>query len=447
MGAPLYEALLKQAEKKRLRFCMPGHKDGVLFDGEKIYKMDTTELADTDNLHWPSGVISEAQRLAACAFGAKRSYFLINGSSCGIMAMFAATLNPESYVLIDRNCHLSVIHALAFCGAKAQFLSAPYSINENRFDALIAENVSRALDDNPNIKAVFVTSPSYYGICHDLSALVQVAHEHGAYLLVDEAHGAHFAFSERLPQTALECGADLTVQSVHKTLPALTQSAILHVGNENLIKKIEPALRLFQTTSPSYLLMSHIDRAREIMQSQPQRLEQLIDWIEEIFGISPSNDKDVTRLRFHFDNMTGFEASDWLFKKNILVEMADITSVVCILTVADTKEGLIKLKKAVDEIAALPGKRPQTVKFPCHTPRFKTGIRQAFFGEAESVPLCHAVGMTVKEAVVVYPPGVPTLIPGAVITGEDIQYIKRMRELGAEVHGLDGECVRCLKRP
>lgn len=447
MSAPLYEALIKKAQEESLRFCMPGHKAGALYeDSSHLYKMDTTELADTDNLHHPKGIILEAQRLAACAFGAKKSFFLVNGSSCGIMAMLWATCANKK-VLVDRNCHLSVIHALAFCGAEAVFITPEYDVQNGRFSKILPGTLTRALEKNPDAAAVFVTSPSYYGTCQDLASLAKAAHAHGAYLLVDEAHGAHFAFSERLPETALLCGADITVQSVHKTLPALTQSAILHAGNEELVEKIEEAARLFQSTSPSYLLMAHIDKARQIMEEEPSRMEQLIDWIEEIFGEKPRPDRDITRLVFKFDNMSGFTAAERLREKNIIVEMADAVSVVCIATVSDTKEALVCLKKAVDELRQEPGERPKQIAFPTHEPEFRMTVRDAFFAEEKFVPLNEAVGEIAKEAVVVYPPGVPTLVPGAKVTQSDINYVKDMLALGAEVHGIRDGRVRVVKRP
>ncbi|MGE4282571.1 MAG: aminotransferase class I/II-fold pyridoxal phosphate-dependent enzyme, partial [Clostridia bacterium] len=246
-NTPLYDALKAYSKKNMIPFHMPGHKLGAGFPEQfrdSFLDIDLTELPDTDDLHAPEGPIEEAQKLAAEAFGARQTFFLVNGSTCGIQTMIAGVCNPGDILIVDRNCHLSVIHSLILCGVIPQYIYPEYISDLDFIGGINPHEVEEALKKHPDAKGVFITCPTYHGICSDIKTIADIVHRYDKMLLVDEAHGAHFCFHPSLPQGALHAGADICVQSAHKTLPALTQSALLHVNSFNIdLQRIKRCLK------------------------------------------------------------------------------------------------------------------------------------------------------------------------------------------------------------
>ena len=268
--APLFEAVEAYRKRRPGYFCIPGHRyeRGISAlwrreAGDAIFSYDLTEASGLDDLHKPEGAIRKAQKLLAELYGAKRSYFLVNGSTCGNEAMLLATLRPGDKVLVPRNAHKSVLMGLVLSGAEPVWMMPEYLEDWGLWGEMRPQTVERALVEHPDCRAVCVVSPTYQGFCSDLQAIAEVCHSHGALLLVDEAHGGHLYFSQDFPDGALTQGADLCVQRFHKVTGALTQSSVLHIGSDQIAPEdVEAALKLVQSTSPSYLLMISLDLAR-----------------------------------------------------------------------------------------------------------------------------------------------------------------------------------------
>lgn len=261
---PLLDAIKIWASRPHAPFYTPGHKQGEgiaapLADllGKAVFRTDLTELADLDNLFAPQGAIQQAQQLAAAAFGASQTWFLVNGSTCGIEAAILATCNPGDKIILPRNVHSSAIAGLILSGAIPIFLNPEYDPILDIAHSVTPHTVKSALQQHPDAKAVMIVYPTYYGVCGDIKAIAQITQQYNIPLLVDEAHGAHFTFHPQLPTPALAAGADLTVQSIHKTLGAMTQASMLHIqGNRIDSERISKALQLVQSTSPSYVLLA-----------------------------------------------------------------------------------------------------------------------------------------------------------------------------------------------
>jgi arginine/lysine/ornithine decarboxylase len=263
-----------------IAFHTPGHKQGAGMEsefrvlvGHGALRMDLTELDELDDLHHPEGVIAEAQTLAAEAFGAEATYFLVNGATAGIHAMVGAVCNPGDALIVPADAHPAVAGGMTLAGARPVFLSVPPDHDGHLAPAVTPEAVAAALSAHPEARAVLVTSPTPFGVCADLAAIAQLCHALGKPLLVDESHGAHFHFHRGLPPSAMACGADMAVQATHETLPALAQAAMLHMRGERVSRpRVRNVLQLIQSSSPNYLLMASLDTARRQMAVNGQGL-------------------------------------------------------------------------------------------------------------------------------------------------------------------------------
>ena len=277
---PLFDAMVALAESRKVSFHTPGHKSGKgistrfrKFVGPKIFSIDLTTLDEVDSLQKPVGVIKDAQRLAALAYGADRSYFLINGTSGGVHAMLATTCRPEETVLVSRNAHKSVITGLILSGASPSYFSPAFSSTLQLAVNVTLDDVKTASTRAPEARTLFLTSPNYYGLCADLAPIVKYAHEKNMTVLLDEAHGPHFHFHKDLPISGLDAGADLIVQSTHKIIGGMTQASMLHANEKRIdLDRLAQNLRFLQTTSPSYILMASLDLARMQMATEGEKL-------------------------------------------------------------------------------------------------------------------------------------------------------------------------------
>ena len=282
---PLVEKLINHTEKGPVSFHVPGHKGSSAIMGagarlwERALQYDLTELPGLDNLHCPAGVIRDAQRLAAEAYGADHTYFLVNGSTAGVLASMLAATRPGDTVIVDRGCHSSVYNGLVLGRLNPVYIRRQVDPATGIPLSADAAEVERAFEKTRRAKAVVITNPTYYGICSDIRTIAATAHKNGALLIVDEAHGAHLRFWSGLPDSSLDTGADLVVQSAHKTLPAMTQGSWLHVKGGGVDKeRLERMLGMLQTTSPSYVIMASLDNARHAMQKEGA------GYLEEVLG-------------------------------------------------------------------------------------------------------------------------------------------------------------------
>ncbi|HAC63990.1 MAG TPA: lysine decarboxylase, partial [Cyanothece sp. UBA12306] len=374
VNLPLIEALITSINQQNGVFYAPGHKKGQGISpalanllGKRAFRADLPELPELDNLFAPSGVIQKAQELASETFGADRTWFLVNGSTCGIIASILATCGPGDKIILPRNIHQSAIAGLILSGAVPIFLNPEYDPNWDLVHSITPDALERALMENSDVKAVLIVYPTYHGICGDLSAIATITHHYDIPLLVDEAHGGHFAFHPNLPGSALSLGADLTVQSTHKVLGAMTQASMLHLqGNRIEPQRINQALQLIESSSPSYLLLASLDGARQQMALQGKELlsqtlelatiaRQEISEIEGLSILSLEQPKlgfqqlDITRLTINITSLglSGFEVDELLHQQlGVTAELPMLCHLAFIISIGNTKEDIKQLIKA-----------------------------------------------------------------------------------------------------
>jgi arginine decarboxylase len=484
---PLLTALEKIAQHPHAGFYTPGHKQGQgafpplrHLIGELALQADLPELPGLDNLFAPQEVILQAQELAAAAFGAAQTWFLANGSTCGIQAAILATCQPGDKILLPRNCHRSAIAALVLSGAVPVFGQPEYEADWDIAHTLSLATVQDAVNCHPDMKAVMLLHPTYYGVCGELGAIAQFLHQRGIPLLVDEAHGAHFAFHADLPPSALSLGADVTVQSIHKTLGSLTQSSMLHLGEGRwreaaVVKqwgdRLTQALQLVQSTSPNYLLLASLDAARQQMVLEGQQLMQrAIDLakmarshLSQIPGLrvldvpNPLPGRqcmDVTRLTVDVRGLgiTGFEADERLHGEfGVTVELPSLHHLTGIISLGNTEEDIQQLVQGFQALAQdCPVAQPPqgTVAQAWRslpTPEMVCSPRDAFFAPSCTVPIHAAIAQVSAELVCPYPPGIPILVPGERITPEAIAYLQTILQSGGILTGCADSSLQTLK--
>lgn len=462
MSTPLYDALMEYVKKETVPFHMPGHKQGRVLPKEYIEnlaKIDLTEVPGLDNLHNPDGAILEAEKLAAKAFGSKQAFFLVNGSTAGIYAAMYAVLNPTDKVLVMRNSHKSVYNGVVLTQSIPVYLLPEIDYENGIAMGIDVEKLEEVLQKERDVKAVVVTHPNYYGFCSDIEKIVDIVHKYGKILIVDEAHGAHFPFSNNLPKTSIKAGADIVVQSLHKTLTSFTQTSILHLNSDRVdVDRLKYSLSLFQSTSPSYILMSSIDMAREYMEKEgKKRLEEVIQLAlyvrreidkmegirclgEDIVGRYGIVDFDVTKLTISVKNLgiEGPEAEDFLRREcNIQVEMSDVYNILAMVTVGDDEkrvkmllEGLKKLSKNRKRV-----KFGDRILFPS-LPEMELTPSEAVRKKKVRVPFEKAEGAISADFVTPYPPGVPLICPGERIEKDMVKYIEVLYNKGIKVLGI-----------
>ncbi|HEY9780961.1 MAG TPA: aminotransferase class I/II-fold pyridoxal phosphate-dependent enzyme [Leptolyngbyaceae cyanobacterium] len=487
---PLLDALWKCANKDRAPFFTPGHKQGKgisqrLSDrfGAAIFRADLPELPELDNLFAPQEAILAAQQLAAAAFGAEQTWFLVNGSTCGVEAAILATCGAGDKIILPRNIHYSAIAGLILSGAIPIFVYPEYAPALEIAHSITPDGVASALAQHPDAKALMMVYPTYYGVCGDVSAIASLTHQYNIPLLVDEAHAAHFAFHPELPTPALTAGADLSVQSIHKVLGAMTQASMLHVqGNRVNIDRVSKALQLLQSTSPSYLLLASLDAARQQMALQGKELMartlQLADdarnRISQIPGLSVLQlvetpgfvALDKTRLTVTVSGLglTGFEADEILHQElGVTAELPSLQHLTFIITLGNTASDIERLVQAFITLARMraggaekaggtEGEKPlasQPLTFTLQPSSFTVhpslSPREAFFAPTETLPIKQTSDRISAELVCPYPPGIPVLIPGEVITPEAIDYLQKIKTLGGYISGCADPNLNQLK--
>ncbi|WP_392482683.1 aminotransferase class I/II-fold pyridoxal phosphate-dependent enzyme [Nostoc sp. C110] len=485
---PLLDALKANAARPHAPFYTPGHKLGKgisqpLADllGKAIFRADLTELADLDNLFAPQGVIQAAQQLAAQAFGASQTWFLVNGSTCGIEAAILATCGTGDKIILPRNVHSSAIAGLILSGAIPIFLNPEYDPVLDIAHSITPNAVESALQQHPDAKAVLTVYPTYYGVCGNLSAIANITHQYNIPLLVDEAHGAHFAFHPELPTPALAAGADLTVQSIHKVLGAMTQASMLHIqGNRIDCDRINKALQLVQSTSPSYLLLASLDAARQqmalhgkmLMSRTLQLANEARTKISQIPGLSVLQilsppyqgglggspgfmALDETRLTVTVSGLglTGFEADEILDEKfAVTAEFASLQHITFIISLGNTPADIKQLVQGFTTLAQEYRRTNLNVTNPNGQNLLTTqeytlhsSPREAFFAVSETLPLAQTSDRICAEIICPYPPGIPVLMPGEIITKPVLDYMQQIQAMGGFISGCNDSSLKTLK--
>ena len=449
----LQETLGTYARENPARFHMPGHKGRGLsgFWRDELQLWDVTELSNTDNLHAPQGAIAEAQNSMAKAYGAKASFFVVNGGTNAVQAMILA-LEEEDKLLLARDCHRSAVSGAALRGIETSYISPRYDEASGLLGMVTPEDLDFALTQT-GATAVLVTTPNAYGLCADVAGLAQAAHRHGALLMIDGAHGAHYPFSEALPRS-LGGYADLFVHSQHKTMDALTQAASLHLGECRITpERLRRALAMTETTSPSYLLMASLDWSvymarRRDWTGQVSRCMRLEEQIETIDGLRVFHEpigigvyeRDRTRIVVDVTQRgyTGYEAQAILEENNIYLEMADARRLVLITTPNDEPAWYEQLLKV---LADLPKRTPrqkisrgEEIRFAANEQKMR--IREATFAKTRTIPLEEAEGRVAAEPIGIYPPGIALVMPGEVIDRRAIDYLLMQEQQGGALFGV-----------
>ncbi len=461
--APLYEAMREHRLNRVVPFDVPGHKGGrgnrtlTEFLGENCLKNDVNSMKPLDNLCHPVSVIKQAQELAADAFGAENSIFIVNGATGAVQAMIMSLCKAGDKIILPRNVHRSAINALVVCGAVPVYVNPGVNSGLGIPLGMTPDEVERAVIANPDAKAVLVNNPTYYGICSDLKKIVEIAHRHGLKVLCDEAHGTHFYFGEGLPVSGMAAGADMAAVSVHKTGGSLTQSALLLLGkgiNPDYVRQI---INLTQTTSASYLLMASLDLARQNLALNGREFyAKTVEYVgyarNEInaaggyyaFGSELCDGGafyafDCTKLSVHTRAMglAGIEVYDLLRDEyGIQIEFGDIGNILAIITGGDRTLEIERLLSALSEIKRLYGRSP--VGLYDHeyiNPIVDMPPQTAFYAERETMSIESAAGRICSEFVMCYPPGIPILAPGERITADILDYIAFAKEKGCSLTG------------
>jgi arginine decarboxylase len=473
---PLMDVLLSRAKRGVTSFHTPGHKNGQgidpklrSFTGKNLYKLDVTVFPEVDSLHDPVGPIKKAEALMAQAYGVKNSFFLVNGSSVGNMAMLMSACHPGDSVIISRNAHKSTLSGIILSGVWPIWIQPKVDQHLDIIFDSDAAQVEQALRQFPEAKAVFVTSPTYHGVTTDLKKIAELCHERGKLLLVDEAHGPHLKFHKDLPVSAVEAGADMCVQSTHKILSALSQGSALHVNSEWVdLTRVRKVLSILQTTSPNYLIMASLDAARRQVFFQGEKTfgrliklaeeaRERINRLQHIYCFTQGEirakgyDLDVTKLTLNVTR-TGLSGHDvehrLAFDYGVQVDCADLFNLIAIMGSGTTRQDMDKLLTALEDIDRKdPGhERNWVLQLPSLSTEMVMTPRDVFLQHhAKRVPLSKAAGHISAQTLTPYPPGIPVLIPGERITKEIQDFLLDLADKDIRVSGQETDTLRTVK--
>lgn len=485
MKQPLVEAMRRYLAEGVYPLHTPGHKGGRglaeplrSFLGPAAMAMDVSLMSELDDLHAPVSYIKEAQEAAARLYGSDACFFAVNGTTGAIQAMLMTALTPGDKVLIPRNAHRSVSGGLLLADAIPIYVQ-PEQIEEFALQGQVTcAQVAAAFQQYPDIKAVLLTSPNYFGMAADLRAIGEVVHANGALLLVDEAHGPHLGFHEELPPSALQCGADMTAQSVHKLLGALTQCSWLHVRKKRVdVQRAADVTSLLTTTSPNYLLMASLDAARSQLEDAGRDMAAAALWaagslrraleglpgarvmdIRHVMGKAGVVGLDRTKVTLNVRNwgISGITAGEILRRAKIAVELTDPENVLFLVTYADGTP--VEWPEVVRRIFAALEEAATDTDTDREEPRCGVGslreppltqavlpLRSVFYGPKRSVPLVEAAGKICAESISFYPPGIPVILPGELFTKDVIHWCKEMKRLGLPVSGPADTVLRTVR--
>ena len=460
---PIYEALQQMKQDRLVPFDVPGHKHGkgnpelTDFLGQKCMSVDVNSMKPLDNLCHPVSVIKEAEELAADAFNAAHAFFMVGGTTSSVQSMIMASVKAGEKIILPRNVHRSAINAMILTGAIPIYVNPEVDKRLGISLGMSVKQVEQAIIDNPDAKAILINNPTYYGICSNIKAIVELAHEHGMLALVDEAHGTHFYFSDELPMSAMEAGADMASVSMHKSGGSLTQSSFLLLGPNVNADYVRQVINLTQTTSGSYLLMVSLDmsrknlalngkeifrKVRRLAHYAREEINQIGDYYaycRELINGDSVYDFDVTKLSiFTLDvGLAGIEVYDLLRDEyGIQIEFGDIGNVLAYISVGDSEANIERLVGALSEIRRRFKKdRAGMLDHEYINPEVIVSPQVAFYGDKESLPLKESANRVCSEFVMCYPPGIPILAPGEKITPEILDYIEYAKEKGCFMTG------------
>jgi len=467
---PLFDAVKYHVKRNAVPLQIPGHKHGngleeyKEFVGENVLRMDLNQTRGIDIIWDPTSVISEAEKLLAETFQASSAHFLINGTTSGVQAMIMSACKPGDQIILPRNVHKSIFNALILSSAKPVYVLPEISDDLGIVLGITEESLRKAIKENQGAKAVLAINPSYYGVTSNLKSIVEVAHQYDMPVLVDEAHGTHMHFHHYFPLSAMEAGADMSAVSLHKTGGSMTQSSALLIGNSNIDPKyVKQVLNLTYTTSPSYILLCSLDVARKQLATRGRQiLDQVIEllkWsreeINKIDGLfAPGKDFFEKTGYFSFDEtkllinvqkigLTGYEVEELLARDyNILVELADMYNILAITGLGERKEYLEALINALRDIAQhVDRKEIKKINAVQFNPEIIIQPRDAFYSPKKSVPLEKCAGEISGEMIMVYPPGIPLVSMGEVITPEIIEYVKLLKQEKCTLQGTSDPLV------
>lgn len=473
---PLFDTLLNHAKRKVVSFHTPGHKNGrgidrrlKNFTGKNLYYFDVTVFPEVDSLHDPIGPIKKAQELMAKAYGVKNSFFLVNGSSVGNIAMFLAACKPGESIIVSRDAHKSIMSGIILAGVWPIWIQPKIDQKLDIIFNTSPEQVQEALEQFPEAKAVFITSPTYNGITTDLFKIAELCHKRGKILLVDEAHGPHLKFHKDLPLSAVEAGADLCVQSTHKILSALSQGSVLHFNSDIIdINRVKKVVSLLQTTSPNYLILASLDLARQQVVLNGEKLldkvinaanyaRHAINKLNNFYCFDRSEirklgyDLDPTKLTINVTKtgLSGYQIEDILAKEyNIQVDCADIFNLIAIMGIGSDLSDVKMLVNALTDIDKKYKGYQQnwSLQIPSLTTEMVMMPRDIFLSaKTKRVSLSKSVGQISAQTLTPYPPGIPILIPGERITKEICEYLMDMSSKDIRISGQETETLRTIK--
>ena len=463
--APIYEGLVKLRKKRIVPFDVPGHKRGrgnpelVELLGEKCVGIDVNSMKPLDNLGHPISIIRDAEELAAEAFGAAHAFLMIGGTTSSVQTMILSTCKAGDKIILPRNVHKSAINALVLCGAIPIYIEMSVDPKIGIALGLENERVAQAIQEHPDAKAILINNPTYYGICSDLKGLTEMAHAAGMKVLVDEAHGAHLHFTDKLPLSAMDAGADMSAVSMHKSGGSLTQSSLLLVGDQMNPEYVRQIINLTQSTSASYLLMSSLDISRRNLALRgKESFEKVIELSEYarreinaiggyyayskelVDGVSVC-DFDVTKLSVYTQGigLTGIEVYDLLRDEyDIQIEFGDIGNILAYISIGDRIQDIERLVGALADIKRLYSRDGKDlIAGEYIQPELVLSPQEAFYSERRSLTLDESVGQVCGEFVMCYPPGIPILAPGERITQGLVDYIQFAKERGCSLQGTE----------
>ena len=440
----LYDKLKNYAKSGVYPFHMPGHKRCKFYDDNTIpYNIDITEIDDFDNLHSAEGCIKEIEDYAAKLYSVNRAFLLVNGSTGGLLASIRALTNYGDKIIMARNCHKSVYNAVEICGLKPIYLFPETTNSLGIFVSISPDKIEKILKDNTDVKLVVITSPTYEGVVFDIKSISSMCKKYGARLLVDEAHGAHFPFSDKFPSEAVCCGADVAVVSLHKTLPSLTQTGLLLTNDMDLVENLSENLSIFETSSPSYIFMSSIQKCLEFINNKKECFDFYINLLYNFYKKSENlnnlqlfySDKELYNKLFDYDigkiiistlntNINGVELANILRKRfKIETEMAYSDYVLAMTSVCDSADGFERLYKALKIIDS--ECKSDNIKNKISVPnRYKTEMcflsSHKFNYKAQKIFFTDAKDRVSLEYIWAYPPGIPIVVPGEIITASII---------------------------
>ena len=457
--ASLYDKLIEYNKSDYYGFHMPGHKRNEKMFGTRLpYGIDITEINGFDDLHHAETLIKDQEERAAHLYKAEETHFLVNGSTVGILSAILGVTNRGDKILVARNCHKSVYNAMELNGLRPIYIYPEYEKDLQINGEVSGEKIEILLNENPDVKAVMIVSPTYDGVLSDVEKIAQIVHKRGIPLIVDEAHGAHFGFHPYFPENSNVKGADIVIHSVHKTLPSLTQTALIHINGEIVDReKVRKYLHMLQSSSPSYILMASIDRCMELLESEgdtlfelyAQRIDVLRTELQGLKHLEILQTEQFDRSKFLISvkktGITSKKLADILLHTyHLQMEMTGGTYVLAMTALGDTKEGFERLKRALFEIDQSLSDEKQEDYLPVELPKLplvytNEEIERKKCGNEELILWKASIGRISTEYAYVYPPGIPLIVPGEQITQEAIQVLALYAELGFSVEGIKVE--------